>query len=212
MRVLYLHGFASSPRSQKATFFRERLNELGFQVDIPALDGGDFQELTISGQLDIVERLVDHQPAILIGSSLGGYLAALYAARHPEISRLILLAPAFGFAQLWKSEISPEQLAQWKINGSIRVFHYGAGREMPVGYGLLEDAEKFEPSPDVRQPTMVFHGNQDSSVPVQRSIEFAGAHPSVQLVRLESGHQLTDVLDLIWERSRNFLINAGDKV
>ena len=28
---------------------------------------------------------------------MGGYLAALYASRHPEIDRMVLLAPAFGF-------------------------------------------------------------------------------------------------------------------
>jgi uncharacterized protein len=141
----------------------------------------------------------------LIGSSLGGYLAALYAARHREISRLILLAPAFGFARLWKSEMNGTQLAQWKQNGNVSVFHYGAGRELPIGYGLLEDAGTFEPYPDVRQPTLIFHGNHDRSVPVNYSAEFASLHPEVELIELESGHELTDVLDIIWERSKAFV-------
>ena len=49
-------------------------------MEIPILDEGRFEELTISGQLRVIERAVGGQPAILMGSSLGGYLAALYAS------------------------------------------------------------------------------------------------------------------------------------
>ena len=55
----------------------------------------------------VIERAVGEQPAILIGSSLGGYLAALYAARHPaQIERLVLLAPAFQFPRRWRERYS----------------------------------------------------------------------------------------------------------
>src|SRR5690348_17748458 len=53
-----------------------------------------FEHLTISGQLGVLERTLQNEPVRLIGSSMGGYLAALYAARHPEVDRLVLLAPA----------------------------------------------------------------------------------------------------------------------
>ncbi len=111
LRVLYLHGFASSPGSRKASFFAERLARLGFEVDVPDLAEGDFKGLTISGQLRAVERLARNERMILIGSSLGGYVASLYAARHPEVQSLILLAPAFRFFELWRSELrSGEQM------------------------------------------------------------------------------------------------------
>ena len=46
------------------------------------------------------EKLAKGEPLVLMGSSLGGYLAALYAARHPSsVDRLILLAPAFRFSR-----------------------------------------------------------------------------------------------------------------
>jgi len=209
LRVLYLHGFASSPRSRKATFFEERLKSIGFDVDIPDLAQSDFRGLTISGQIRLLDGLAGREPVILIGSSLGGYVGSLYAARYPErVSKLILLAPAFHFADLWKSELPPEQLAAWRENGTISVYHYGEGRYMPIGYQLVEDATRFEPSPDFRQPALIFHGNQDRSVPVQFSIDFAGSHPDAQLVCLESGHELTDVLDRIWERSEKFLLEG----
>src|SRR4051794_18445384 len=108
--VVYLHGFASSPASRKAHFFYEQLQQSGFVVNVPDLAGGNFERLTISAQLRVIERTSAHKPFILIGSSLGGYLAALYAARHPEVDRLILLAPAFDFHRLWTAQLGPERL------------------------------------------------------------------------------------------------------
>ena len=92
-------------------------------MEIPRLDEGRFEELTISGQLRVIQRAVGEGPAILMGSSLGGYLAALYAARHPkQMERLVLLAPAFQFPRRWRERYSPED---WKREGSMPVFHYG---------------------------------------------------------------------------------------
>ena len=204
-RVLYLHGFASGPGSRKASYFEQRLRGLGFEVEVPDLAEGNFEELTVSGQLQVVERCARHERVVLIGSSLGGYLASLYAARHPEVDRLILLAPAFDFAKLWESLLTAEELEGWRENGHISVYHYGAGREMRLGYQLLEDALRFEPFPNFGQPALILHGTQDSAVPVQYSIEFARDHPNVRLVQLESGHELTDVLDHVWQESEEFL-------
>ncbi len=204
-RVLYLHGFASSPASRKATFFAEKLAALGFAVEIPDLAEGDFKRLTITNQLALVERLGRGERVIVIGSSLGGYLAALYAARHPEVDRLILLAPALRFHRLWTQEFGPERLRLWREKGSIPVFHYGAGSNQLIGYQLMEDAGRFEPDPEFAQPCLLFHGDQDPLVPIAQSVEFAAAHPNVHLVGLHSGHELTDVLDKIWEESEKFL-------
>jgi pimeloyl-ACP methyl ester carboxylesterase len=205
LRVLYLHGFASSPGSRKAQFFAGKLRELGFNVEVPDLAKGCFEQLTISGQLKLIETLSRTEPLILIGSSLGGYLAALYAARHAEVDRLILLAPAFGFHQLWTAEMGPDRLAEWRSHGVIPVFHYGEQREVPLGFQLMEDASRFEPFPDFHQPALIFHGNQDSSVPVQQSLAFVRDHTNARLVRLESGHDLIDVLEPIWKECETFV-------
>ena len=205
-RVLYLHGFASSPASRKARFFAEKLEALGLSVEIPDLAEGDFEGLTLSKQLTLIERLGRHEPAIVIGSSLGGYLAALYAARHAEVDRVILLAPALRFHALWTTEFGPDRLRLWKEKGSIPVFHYGTGRTQLIGYQLMEDAARFEPEPHFSQPCLIFHGDSDPLVPVAQSVKFAAAHPNVRLIRLASGHELTDVLDKIWDESERFLL------
>lgn len=205
LRILYLHGFASGPNSRKARFFSEQFQKLGLNMEIPDLAEGDFERLTISAQLRLLEQLCANQPVILLGSSLGGYVAGLYAARHPEVSRLILLAPALGCSQLWEDRLGEDGLAQWRETGSMAVFHYAEGRNMPIRYQFIEDARQFEAFPDFYQPGLIFHGNHDPVVPVIQSAEFVEHHRNVRLVRLESGHELTDVLDIIWAESQDFL-------
>jgi pimeloyl-ACP methyl ester carboxylesterase len=209
LRVIYLHGFASSPGSRKACFFTAQLEARGCRVEVPDLAEGDFAHLTISKQLAVVERIARGESVILIGSSLGGYLAALYAARHPEVRRIVLLAPAFGFHQLWTEEFGPDRLRLWRQKGSIPVFHYGAGRNMLIGHELMEDAGRYEPFPDFPQPTLLFHGTLDSVVPVHQSREFAATRPNVRFVELNSSHELTDVLDEIWAASGEFVLGGS---
>jgi len=208
MKTIYLHGFASGPLSRKAQFFRQRFEERGLPLEIPALDEGDFEHLTISGQLRLLERVANGEPVRLIGSSMGGYLAALYASHHAEVEKLVMLAPAFHFPKRWLARFEPEQSAAWKRNGTTSVFHYSEGRMRDIGYGLVEDAEKHEPAPNVAQPALLFHGIKDDVVPVEYSQEFAAAHPhNVKLHLLDSGHELTDVLEIIWNETEPFLLN-----
>lgn len=209
MKTIYLHGFASGPLSRKAQFFRQRFEERGLALEIPALDEGDFEGLTITGQLKLVERIADGEPVTLIGSSMGGYLAALYAARHPEVEKLVLLAPAFYFPRRWMERQEPEKAAAWQRDGKMGVFHYSDGRIRDIGYQLVRDAEGYEPVPNVTQPVLLFHGLKDDVVPASYSGEFAAAHPeNVKLRLLDSGHELTDVLEQIWQESKEFLVHA----
>jgi hypothetical protein len=207
--VVYLHGLASSPNSRKAAYFRRLLDAAGIAIDVPELDRGDFEHLTISGQLAVVERAAAGRPVALIGSSLGGYLAALYAARHPEVPRLVLLAPAFGFAAQWPERLGAEAVEQWRRTGAREVFHYAQARMRPLGYRLLEDAERYEPAPNFPQPALIFHGERDDVVPVRLSREFAAHRPNVRLEVVPDGHEMLDVLDAIGPQAVDFLRGAG---
>ena len=207
MKTIYLHGFASGPLSRKAQFFRQRLEACGQVLIIPALDEGDFEGITITGQLKLLERLAGCEPVVLIGSSMGGYLAALYAARHPEVARLVLLAPAFYFPRRWMETQPPGDVAAWKREGKMGIFHYSEGQIRNIGYQLVTDAEGYEPLPNVTQPALVFHGLKDDVVPASYSREFAAAHPANVILRLlDSGHELIDVLERIWLEAEGFLL------
>jgi uncharacterized protein len=205
-RIVYLHGFASSPHSSKAQFFQRKFAERGVPMEIPRLDEDRFEELTISSQLAVIERAVGDEPAILIGSSLGGYLAALFAGRHPgKIEKLVLLAPAFQFPRRWRERYSDQDWERWKREGSTPVFHYGDGRERRLGYQLVEDAARYEDEPEFPQPALILHGVRDSVVPASLSRVYAARRPNTRLVLFESGHELTDVLEPMWREIFNFL-------
>jgi uncharacterized protein len=204
-RFVYLHGFASGPTSQKARFFRERFAELGMGLEIPDLTEGRFEQLTIAGQLAVIERTTHGDPVSLIGSSMGGYLAALCAARHSEVEKLVLLAPAFSFLTRWPEELGEEKMAEWKRTGALQVFHYGEGREVALGYQLIEDAQEFEDYPEFSQPVLIFHGKHDTVVPPGYSVNFSQRHPQTTLHLMNSDHQLLNVLDDIWMETEKFL-------
>src|SRR3954470_21360010 len=133
-RIVYLHGFASSPNSSKARHFRDRLEQAGFMVEVPDLAAGHFERLTISGQLRVLEQAAGTGPIDLVGSSMGGYLATLYAARQSAVERLVLLAPAFRFNSLWPEWLGAPEMERWRRENSLRVFHYGDGRMRSVGF------------------------------------------------------------------------------
>ena len=199
MRTIYLHGFASGPASKKATFFRQHLPLL----EIPDLSAGDFEHLSISSQIDVIGEAAGGEPVNLIGSSMGGYLAALYASRHAEVGRLVLLAPAFGFARNWAA--APEAEA-WRKTGFLDVYHYGEKRTLRLGYQLIEDALRYDDFPDFRQPALIFHGIHDTVVRPGLSEQFAATHPTARLHLLDSDHELLNVLDSIWREAGPFLL------
>jgi hypothetical protein len=203
--VLYLHGFASGPASKKAQFFKRKFAERGIETLIPDLAAGSFESLTLSGQLRVAGQSAAGRPVAVIGSSMGGYLAALYAANHPETTRAVCLAPAFDFANRWRTRIGEEAFRAWRQTGWLPVFHYGENRETRVGYQLYEDSLIFDPYPKLTQPVLVFHGRNDDIVPVDVSEEFARRTPQARLHVVDSGHELIDVLEFMWEETWRFL-------
>jgi pimeloyl-ACP methyl ester carboxylesterase len=209
LRIVYLHGFASSPASTKASFFRARLRELGLDLQVPDL-APDFRRVTITSQLKVAQPLVAEGPVVLLGSSLGGYLATILAERHPDtVAGLVLFAPAFGFAGRWQQRLGPDAMARWRREGTLPVFHYGKGREEKLSVKLLDDAATHAPQPDPRCPALVFAGSRDESVPLDAVESFAHARGGRELVVLDAGHELTEALDSMWHLTHGFLASLG---
>lgn len=99
-----------------------------------------------------------------------------------------------------------ERIAKWKEAGTVQMFHYGTGSMRPISYRLIEEAQAYEDYPEVSQPTLILHGTDDEVVPPRYSEEFVRRHPdSAKLVLLASGHELTNVLDKLWNETVLFL-------
>lgn len=203
--ILYLHGFASSPNSKKALAFQRRFAERGVEMNAPDLTEGRFRDLTLSGQLAVIERAAGGAPVSLIGSSMGGYLAALYAARHSEVDKVVLLAPAFGFGRLWADKLGTAQMEAWQRSGVMETVNYAEGGPAELGWQLMEDALRYEDEPAVTQPCLIYHGVHDDVVPVQVSRIFARTRTSVELREVDSDHELANVVDEMFAGIVEFL-------
>ncbi|GBE94054.1 YqiA/YcfP family alpha/beta fold hydrolase [Nostoc cycadae] len=202
MQYIYLHGFASSPKSAKALAMGDRFTKIPIQLNIPDLNAGDFSGLTITRQLNQIAAAFPHdsEPVTLIGSSLGGLVSAHLAQQYQQVERLILLAPAFGFLSHWLPKLGDEAIKRWQQEKYLMVYHYGEGRSLPLSYDFITDAEQYQE--DILQrpvPTLILHGRQDEVIPITASHQFARSRPWVELVELDSDHALGNVTGEIWQ-------------
>jgi uncharacterized protein len=211
-QYIYLHGFASSPNSAKVDYLNDRFRELDLELTVPDFNQGDFSHLTITRQLTQVASLFSDRPVTLIGSSLGGLTAAWLGEKYPQVERLVLIAPAFGFVEHWLPKLKPEELEQWQNSGYMPIYHYGEERSLPLHYQFITDAQKY-PTTDLTRavPTLICHGLQDEIIPLQASVDYQSDRPWAKLVQYDSDHTLMDVIDQIWQEIQQFC-QLGSKI
>jgi pimeloyl-ACP methyl ester carboxylesterase len=208
--IVYLHGFASSPRSTKAAFFAERLGAHGVPLSCPDFNQPDFTSLTMTrmlAQLAAEVEAAPGEPVTLIGSSLGGTVAVLAASRMPErITQLVLLAPAVLFAKPGHHLLGPERVEEWRAKGVLPFFHYGTNSEQPLDVAFYDDSLQYDAfNAPFEQPALVFQGRHDQSVDAASVEAFCRTRPRATLSLLDDDHQLYASLPRIWTDVEAFL-------
>ncbi len=203
MRYVWLHGFSSSPDSGKGRFVRERLAERGARLEIPDLNQPAFRDLTVTRMLGQIDALLQGDPVVLFGSSLGGYTAALWSSLHPGRARaLVLLAPAFDLAARWKLRTGSDGLRRWRESGEALMDHHAWGRKEPLSIGFLDDAGRHEAFPLPDAPTLVLQGRRDEVVTPDLAPEFIrrmrDRGRDARLVLMDDGHELNADLPRLW--------------
>jgi uncharacterized protein len=204
---IYLHGFSSGPGSTKAKYIKAQFAQIGIELQVPDLNQDDFTHLTVSRQIAQVIDLFpqDRSPVTLIGSSLGGWIAAIIAQNYSQVDRLVLLAPAFDFLAHWLPKIGEQQLNSWQKTGYLSIYHHAIKDLVPLHYDFLTDALKYPLSEiDRVLPTLIIHGIHDDVIPVTASQEYVLDRPWAELLEWDSDHQLTDASDRIWQEIRLF--------
>ena len=196
MRVLYLHGFASGPRSKKGVAVEARLAARGIAVERLDLRVPSLERLSLGAAIERTRAAIDG-PTILIGSSLGGLTATLVAEHEPRVIALALLAPAFDFASRVRARVGPD--------GWLDVHDYTTGLPARVHGDFAREAEALGGWPDVHVPTLIVHGSRDEVVPVELSRRYVAAHPAVRLIEVDDGHDLLATLPLVLDEVDTFV-------
>lgn len=206
-RILYLHGFASGPGSTKARTLVSELRHQGFDVQCPDLNAPSFEDLTVTRAMEQAgARLADR--TLIIGSSLGGYLGLLLAARSDRVAGLVALAPAVRLAANFQARM-PEFFERWAEAGVIPVLHHASGHFQPIRFRFIEDAETHPAEPPVRVPTRIIQGLRDDTVPPEVVRVYAETAPMATLDLVDDDHSLVASLPLIRRRVAEEIARLG---
>jgi hypothetical protein len=156
-KLLYFHGFASSPASAKITALRPMI-EPDIEMITPDLNVPSFEALDWDA---IVEHAMEvartHPPDLIAGSSMGA-LIALAIAQRGIIAPMVLIAPALGIADRWRTHL-PD-------GDPIQVFNHARNAKIPIHRKFFE--QMFEVRVDANPPSSrvaVIMGRNDESVP-----------------------------------------------
>ncbi len=205
---LFLHGFRSHCAGEKATALTHHALAHGYswaRFDLAAhgASTGALVEQTLSGWLKdalSVAALYAPRPLILVGSSLGAWLAVLMArSRRIPVAGLVLLAPAFNFLQRYYADLPQDLRRQWRREGQLTLPDpYGPlGTVYRLGYRLIEDAaahDVLSVPVTLPCPVAMIHGDQDEVVPLAVSEDFLRhvRAPAKRLTVVAGGdHRLT---------------------
>ena len=209
--VVWLGGFRSDMAGTKAQALADWAQARGrayvrFDYFGHGESGGDFAHGTITRWRDdalaVLEALVEG-PAVLVGSSMGGWISCLVAGAAPErVAAMVLIAPAPDFTEkLMAPEMTPADRAQMAATGVwLRPSEYG--EPYPITRELLEDGARWSilPGPvNIEAPVRILQGGADPDVPWRHALELAQAirGENVVFTLIKDGdHRLSRAQDL----------------
>ncbi len=199
--LFWLGGYASDMKGTKAEAISAYAAEKGracvrFDYSGHGESGGAFEDGTISRWLEESLAVFDRfcaGPQIVIGSSMGGWIALLMARalsrrpspQHASLAGMILIAPAADFTEalMWNA-FSPEIRDAIMTKG---VWHRPSqyGPDQPITRSLIEDGRRnlvLTGSINTGCPMRILQGAQDPDVPWQHAFELTHRLPSEDLV------------------------------
>lgn len=215
--IFWLGGFRSDMQGTKAEALDLWAGEEGqaatrFDYSGHGASGGRFEDGTVSRWLEETIAIFDEftrEPQVLVGSSMGSWLALLLAKRLGErsdgdrLQGIVLLAPAVDMTRdlIWK-HLNAVERRRLKKQGFIeRHSQYSAQPDI-ITSALIEDGEKhlFAEQPiETGCPVHVIQGMQDRDVPwahATRLMEHLAFDDAVLTLVRDGDHRLSRAEDI----------------
>lgn len=216
--IMFLGGYASDMTGTKAGFLAAECAQadcsyLRFDYRGHGRSSNSFKDGTIGDWFDdacvVFDRLTEG-PQILIGSSMGGWLALMLARARPErVKALIGVAAAPDFTEdlLWQN-LSLQQKARLEQDGEIN------DGGLAVTLRLIQEARRhliLRRPIHLSCPAHFLQGMQDDEVPWHHAIRIAEAiaHKNVRVTLIKDGdHRLSRAEDLalLWHVAKSNLL------
>lgn len=212
LSLVWLCGYHSDMSGSKAetmakTAKENSINSVRFDYSGHGQSDGKFEDGTIGKWLSeaqfVLDNLIDGD-AILIGSSMGGWISLLLALQNQHrIKGLVLSAPAPDFTEdlMWNN-FTDEQKKQLNETGYwLRPNDYDAPYKVTKDL-IFEGRNHLLLGGEInlQMPIHIIHGMEDKDVPFMRSINLAQKLKSqnieLQLIK-NGGHRLSEPNELL---------------
>jgi len=175
---VWLGGFKSDMAGTKAQTLAEWAQRSGqafvrFDYSGHGVSGGRFEDGSISRWLGDTLAVLDELttgPLVLVGSSMGGWLALLAARARPErVAGLLLIAPAADFTErlMWPG-FSPEQQRRLMAEGRLELPSAYSPEPNVITREMIEDGRKhliMDAAIAFSGPIRILQGQRDPDVP-----------------------------------------------
>jgi len=209
---VWLGGFNSDMAGTKAQTLAVWAHEGGqafvrFDYSGHGQSGGRFEDGSISrwlgNTLAVLDRLTDG-PLVLVGSSMGGWLALRAATERPaRVAALLLIAPAADFTErlMWPG-FTPEQQRTLMTKGRLELPSDYAPTPTVITREMIEDGRRhlvMDAPIAFAGPVHILQGGQDPDVPVEHVRALAERMPYAKLIMQvipDGDHRLSRPQDL----------------
>lgn len=184
--VVWLGGFKSDMTGTKAEALAEWASRSGraflrFDYSGHGASDGKFEDGTISTWLSDTLFAIDeltNGPLILVGSSMGGWIAALAAVRQRDrLAGIVFVAPAPDFTEalIWET-MSESEKAKLMRTGRLAEESQYSDEPTIITYALIEDGRRhllLAGPVDIECPVRIIQGMADPDVPWRHAVRFA---------------------------------------
>lgn len=206
--IIMAHGFGSAYLSgipYAEAFLKAGYNTYVFDFygcSATNKSGGHSTEISVLTLLNDLNQVVDyfkenyHSKLILYGTSLGGLVSAITAARRDDIALLLLNYPAFSLKEDMRKMFPKHIPHHFEIFG------------IPLSDKFAKDVYDFDIDMvyQYQNPVLILHGNIDEIVPIQYSRNAIKKYNNATLVEYDQvGHRFKTMVDIVSQDVIKFL-------